>query len=233
MSFPRPVPRALGVALAAGLGVIAGLAPAHAEEPRTLIVQGLTEGSTRATRWGITPAGPCMGVVPDEPHYTIYLDAPARVRIRVRSAADTTLVVLDAATVRDSRPKAWCNDDADGLNPSISQILDAGTYHIRVGTWETGTSSSFMMNIDVEPVTPVEPVEPAAPQTPPDSRRRLGYSADSAPANEMPKRSNSWSSFPVHIIAFILKSPMNDQRGYLNDAGLFFSTKKWPTHAGP
>ncbi len=35
------------------------------------------------------------------------------------------------------------------------------------------------------------------------------------------------------VNAYIFQSPMNDQRGYLNEAGLFFSIAKWPIQATP
>jgi len=44
-------------------------------------------------------------------------------------------------------------------------------------------------------------------------------------------RSTSADIRPVSISQIILKSLMNDQNGYLNVAGRFFSTKKWANHA--
>ena len=42
---------------------------------------------------------------------------------------------------------------------------------------------------------------------------------------------SSFSSEPVKKEKYMIKSLQRDQIGYLNVAGLFFSKKKWPTHA--
>lgn len=115
-------------------------------------IRDATVGTDRATRYGVTETGPCMGFIPDAPHYVLNLSEPSRVRIRVRASADTTLVVRAERARSGARHEVWCNDDVDGHNPGLSHILDAGVYLIWVGSWDSGSAVHFTMNVDVDPV---------------------------------------------------------------------------------
>lgn len=112
-------------------------------------LRDVTIGTIRATRWGITSTGPCMGYVQDTPNYVLHLDEPMRVQVRVRAVADTTLVIIDQKTAAQKRPSAWCNDDADGSNPGVQTLLPAGDYAIYVGSWESDVTTHFSMTIDL------------------------------------------------------------------------------------
>src|SRR5699024_4076055 len=57
-------------------------------------LKGNAGGSIRATQYGVSKTGPCMGWIPTEPQHTLVLTARALTNIAVHSTADTTLIVV-------------------------------------------------------------------------------------------------------------------------------------------
>lgn len=160
LSAKMPVPptllsmlvRRLRATIATGVCVLSAFAtPALAEAAERAQVRTMTSGNIRATKFGITPTGPCIGFIAEAPHYTLELSERARVDIRVVAGADTTLIVVDSSTQFDRRPTAFCNDDVDGQNPGLSHVLEPGRYLIWVGTYDPGIVVHFSMNLDVRP----------------------------------------------------------------------------------
>lgn len=128
----------------AACALIGSLALAWAQAPVRQEIQGTAGGTVRATQWGVTSTGPCMGWVPQRPHHHFTLAADAEVTIRVRSHTDTTLVLRS----KGHTPQlTFCNDDADGNNPGIQQKLPAGDYEIYVGTWDAGDRVPFSLTL--------------------------------------------------------------------------------------
>lgn len=109
-------------------------------------VQGTAGGSTRATQWGVTETGPCMGWVPSSPQHRLRLEEDAQVTIRVRSHTDTTLVLHGR---NENGTTTLCNDDDDGSNPGMARRLSAGSYDLYIGTWDAGDRVPFTMSIDI------------------------------------------------------------------------------------
>lgn len=108
-------------------------------------VTGTAGGTVRATQWGVTATGPCMGWVPATAQHGFELRTPADIRIAVRSHTDTTLVL------RGETPAGavtLCNDDHEGSNPGLTQTLQPGSYEVFVGTWDAGDRVPFTMSIE-------------------------------------------------------------------------------------
>lgn len=132
----------LVTALAAVVGV------AWASASTTQEMNGTAGGSVRATQWGVSSSGACMGWVPRDPQHRFQLDVASRVDIRVRSHTDTTLALV---TSIDGKTKSWCNDDADGSNPGLSTVLPAGSYGIYIGTWDAGDRVPYALALSIAP----------------------------------------------------------------------------------
>lgn len=110
-------------------------------------VQGTAGGTVRATQWGVTATGPCMGWVPSAAQHRFELRTPADLHIAVRSHTDTTLVL------RGRTPAGaitLCNDDHDGSNPALTQTLQPGSYEVYVGTWDAGDRVPFTMSVELQ-----------------------------------------------------------------------------------
>lgn len=78
----------------------------------------------------IDPA--CWGNIASEPDFVLnYTSGEWPLRVFVNSDADTTLLV------RTPTGEVLCNDDADGLNPAVSQTNPtSGRYEIFIGTYD-------------------------------------------------------------------------------------------------
>lgn len=137
----------LGVAIAAG-ALLAG-APALAQDasqepnfgtvdlragftPDPMVVQ-MVAGGTVNVNDASSLGGQCVGMVTDAPDFRINYQAQAGVQltIRIRSQADTTLVV------NGPTGQWYCNDDlGSSLNPGVVyRTPQSGTYDIWVGTY--------------------------------------------------------------------------------------------------
>lgn len=131
---------------AAALATFMGVAWAAGSTNQEVV--GTAGGSVRATQWGVSQTGACMGWVPREPQHRFTLDAQARVDLRVRAHTDTTLALI--ATI-DGKTKTWCNDDADGSNPGLSADLPPGDYRVFIGTWDAGDRVPFSLTVGITP----------------------------------------------------------------------------------
>lgn len=110
----------------------------------TAQLKGNAGGSIRATQYGVSKTGPCMGWIPKEPQHTVVLTGRALTNIAVHSTADTTLIVVGEV---DGKRVVRCSDDVDGNDPGLNEILEAGTYKLYIGTWNAGTRVPFTMRI--------------------------------------------------------------------------------------
>lgn len=106
--------------------------------------KGNAGGSMRATQYGVSKSGPCMGWIPTEPQHTLILQERALTNIAVHSTADTTLILVGEV---DGKPFVRCSDDVDGNDPGLNEILEAGEYKLYIGTWNAGTRVPFTMRI--------------------------------------------------------------------------------------
>lgn len=111
----------------------------------TLRLRGNAGGSVRATQYGVSATGPCMGWIPSKPQHRIELKEAAKTRISVHSTADTTLILIGE---KDGKPFVRCSDDVDGNDPELNEVLAAGRYQLFVGTWNAGSRVPFSMRID-------------------------------------------------------------------------------------
>jgi hypothetical protein len=72
----------------------------------------------------------CRGYVPSSPQHGVGLTSTLNgLRILVHSAVDTTLVV------RTPDGRYFCNDDSDGLDPTVSGNFGPGNLEVYVGTY--------------------------------------------------------------------------------------------------
>jgi len=87
------------------------LSPGFLPDPQ--ILSGRSGGTNDASRFGVTPDGPCVGQIDSRPDHEITLTSSFHyLELRVESSQDTSLVVHGPQETR-------CNDDHYGLNPSI------------------------------------------------------------------------------------------------------------------
>lgn len=123
---------------------IASNAPLSLSANATVDAKGNAGGSIRATQYGVSKTGPCMGWIPKEPQHTLILQERALTHIAVHSTTDTTLILVGDV---GGKPFVRCSDDVDGSDPGLNEILEAGKYKLYVGTWNAGTRVPFTMRI--------------------------------------------------------------------------------------
>lgn len=148
-----------GVALLCLTGILAST-PAQADDneddahPETTTlpadeevrVKGNAGGSVRATQYGVSPSGPCMGWIPKAPQHALVLTEASKTRISVHSTADTTLILVGE---KDGKPFVRCSDDVgDSNDPELHETLEPGQYKIFVGTWNAGSRVPFSMRLE-------------------------------------------------------------------------------------
>jgi hypothetical protein len=94
-------------------------------------IPGVSGGSDRAdSRYGSY----CSGWIAAQPDYFLEVVQGGPVRVAVtptEGEGDTTLVITGPAGT-------FCNDDADGYNPAVTETLPAGTYEVYVGSYDEG-----------------------------------------------------------------------------------------------
>ncbi len=97
-------------------------------------LRGVSGGDLDVGYLGSTPWGDCVGFATALPDHIFTVEGAARdVRFAVTSQADTVLLIHG--------PDGWmCNDDADGSNPEVSAIVEAGTYRVWVGGYRRGNA---------------------------------------------------------------------------------------------
>lgn len=111
---------------------------------REIELKGNAGGSVRATQYGVSASGPCMGWIPKEAQHRIVLSEKAQTHIAVHSTADTTLILVGE---HNGKPFVRCSDDVDGNDPALDETLPPGTYSLYVGTWNAGSRVPFTMHI--------------------------------------------------------------------------------------
>jgi hypothetical protein len=120
-----------GCCVGGGASPPLSLAPGFAPQPMTQsgMALGVTDAST------LNPS--CVGLVPNTPQHTVNVTAPIpNLRIMVRSAADTTLVVrLPDGSYR-------CNDDTEDLHPLVEGPVPVGTLQVFVGAFSTDSTGT-------------------------------------------------------------------------------------------
>jgi hypothetical protein len=96
---------------------------------------GVSGGQLNATRLG----GDCRGWIAGRPDHIVTLQSNFNFfRVFVNSESDTTLVI------RLPNGRFVCNDDANGLNPAITQNRwRRGTYRVWVGSYAEGDNSRY------------------------------------------------------------------------------------------
>lgn len=99
----------------------------------------------------------CPGWIPTAPQVEIDLTVSTSLAFRVRSEVDTTLAVVfpDGSVA--------CDDDSIGYDPRVTSELTPGHYRVFVGTYDTGVSASFRLEVGPPPN---ERTRPSAPVTP-------------------------------------------------------------------
>lgn len=150
------------------------LGPGFAPDP--MILSGSAGGLSQAS--ALDPS--CRGYVGIIPSHTLQISAPMpMLRVMALSGDDTTLVVR--------RPEGVyvCNDDSDGLNPSVDLAnVQPGAYGVYVGTYASGSSASgssasgssasYQLGLTTNPsITPTTMLAPAG--------GAVGVSAGGAP----------------------------------------------------
>lgn len=143
----RPTNARTTLAWLTAIALIGVTVLAWAQAPVRHEVQGTAGGTVRATQWGVTPTGPCMGWIPRQSHVRFTVPENGTVTIRVRSHTDTTLIVRGGPA---DAPVSFCNDDHEGTNPGLHQAMPAGEYRAFVGTWDAGDRVPFTMTVEVQ-----------------------------------------------------------------------------------
>jgi hypothetical protein len=120
-------------------------------EPQALT---FSEGMTSLSQQGITGGNidtenlgdGCFGLVGDSPGHRLTLDSQLNLNVQI-VALNSALEdnngdglsdpdpLLDTTLVITGPGGPYCNDDANGLNPSLNLILEAGQYDLFVGTF--------------------------------------------------------------------------------------------------
>lgn len=110
-------------------------------------IKGNAGGSVRATQYGVSPSGPCMGWIPTDAQHEIVVRTRTKVRIAVHSTADTTLILVGPKETK--KPFVRCSDDVgDSNDPELHETLEPGRYKIYVGTWNAGSRVPFSMRLE-------------------------------------------------------------------------------------
>lgn len=111
-------------------------------QSRTGTIVGTVDMNTTANMYG----GTCRGYVQYTPSHIMTLNSAfAYLRVHVRSAADTTMIIQDPAG------GYWCNDDADGFNPVIEGPWSAGTWRIWIGTYSPSNTATYSVEFTEYP----------------------------------------------------------------------------------
>lgn len=125
-----------------------GATPQRRSQSSENVIHGTAGGRVRATQFGISQSGPCMGWIPETPQYTFTLNTQSIVRIRTQSTTDTTLIIRGKYG-KDQVLRCY-DDDNDSTNPSMQDTLPAGKYEIYMGAWSGGTRAPFTMRVEIE-----------------------------------------------------------------------------------
>ena len=185
-----PVKQTLYITLVASISLLAGAckgegADTAPEAPSTpeIAPQALSfsEGMGEITQSGVTGGDVnaeslgdgCFGLVGSSPAHRLTLENPLNLNIQV-TALNNALEDNDSDGLPDPDPLLdttlvitgpggpYCNDDANGLNPSLSLTMEAGQFDIYVGTLVTEeepvsyTLSVTLADEEEATVTPTE-----------------------------------------------------------------------------
>jgi hypothetical protein len=101
-----------------------------------LVIAGRSGGPISARDYGAE----CAGHVSRDPSLSVELAEPGTYRVEVQSAGDTTLVLEGPTGV-------FCSDDVDGVNPAIVEHLEAGVYHVFVGSYSHGLEHIYVLTV--------------------------------------------------------------------------------------
>lgn len=113
------------------------------------MIRGISGGSIPAAEIAnreMTPNGPCVGLVDEEPdHHIVLTKFFNYLSLEVSSSQDTTLVIRGPGG-------SWCNDDQEGKNPGIAGQWLKGTYEIWVGSYEEDNYRPYTIKITGAPL---------------------------------------------------------------------------------
>lgn len=110
-----------------------------------------TPGTSRSHNLQIPPTGyihavgtrhqGCVGYIDLQPTLTVYLSSSTQSSVTVTSQADPVLFMVGP------RGQMLCNDDFNGLDPSIEGTFDAGQWDIYVGSYSQRQAFPFTLTI--------------------------------------------------------------------------------------
>lgn len=123
--------------------------------------RGVAGGARNAS---ILNAQGCRGFIASQPdHIFVATSNFANMRIMVRAAQDTTLIVQkpDGSYI--------CDDDTEGNNPVVQSILTPGSYKIFVGAYRANERPNYTIGFsELGSIRPSSlPAPPSAPAAPP------------------------------------------------------------------
>ena len=100
---------------------------------------GVPAGQVDASTYGDTATGPCRGTIAAAPDHMMTLDAAfssLAIEVTATDAGDTALVLAGPGGV-------WCNDDTNGLNPSVVSTFGAGTYSVWIASYSAAQNHPY------------------------------------------------------------------------------------------
>lgn len=111
-------------------------------------------GNTAATATLVAVPSNTNGVIEnnaDEDWFKFVLTSSAQITAKTTSSLDTYGYLLNSAGTQIAY-----NDDTNGLNFQIVSTLNAGTYYIRMHTYNKASSGSYVLNLSSAPVAQPE-----------------------------------------------------------------------------
>lgn len=125
-----PEPRPIDAGTYGGLSLPADTGP------------GTLTGRAGGTRQASDVGPGCVGFVGMRPDHVLTLNESMHLHIAAH-AADADLVLL----VQDREGRVFCNDDAEGTNPAVSEKMDAGTWNVYVGTYAPSSYPEYVLRV--------------------------------------------------------------------------------------
>ena len=100
---------------------------------------GVPAGQVDASTYGDTATGPCRGWIAAAPDHMMILNAAftsLAIEVTATGGGDTALVIAGPGG-------AWCNDDTNGLNPSVVGTFGPGTYSVWVASYSVSQNHAY------------------------------------------------------------------------------------------
>ena len=100
---------------------------------------GVPAGQVDASTYGDTATGPCRGTIAAAPDHMMTLDgafSSLAIEITATDGGDTALIVAGPGGV-------WCNDDTNGLNPSVVSTFGQGTYSVWIASYSANQNHPY------------------------------------------------------------------------------------------